>query len=933
MHRTRRRVLGLLLGLFAGVAPAAGAAASPDGSLNGGLADALEASSPAWTSPGLDGTGSVPIGNGRAGLNAWVEAGGDLVLLLSHTDSFSECERLLKLGRVRVAFDPPLDVTRGYRQRLDLERGLLRVEADGCSFEVLVDALSDAVWVRADVGEPNGRAVRVRFETWRTQERRITGDELRSAWLMLSAPESVEVREGADELLDEPAAIAWQHRNRWSMVPLTLSHQGLAQAAAATRDPLLHRTFGGRIEGEGFTKTGPTELRRPAAATPATVRITVACRQLEQEEAFTKELAARAAEPMSFDDVAARTHAWWRGRWDRSFIFVEPPSLGPAPLAAGHPWRVGVDSDGANRFEGELSRVAVAARAMTPEEVAAWAAGGEAAGATPLVATIGTVAAADATFRDAPAFTVLAKVKPARQGVTGRIVDALTAGRADGMLLDLQGGRLRAIVGDATFLSGESPEAGVETAVAMTFDASQGGVRLSVDGREVGGAPRSRRPTTVGEAYAAQRFMTLAATGGEFPVKFNGSIFTVLPAHVNGSAFNEDYRAWGGSYWWQNTRLPYHGMLARGDDDRLDSLLDFYARQVPLAQARARLWHGVKGAWFPETMTTFGTYANGDYGWNRDGRAPSEVLCPWWCYAWNQGPELVAMMLDQWDHDRDLRRLQDRTLPMAAAVLSYFDSRFARDGAGRLVISPTQSLETYWTGVVNDLPTVAGLREVTARLCALPADIGSAEDRALWNRVREACPPLPLAKRDGAMVATFQPAEQFSPARSNCENPELMAVWPFGFSGVGRGLLEEGRATFERRIEKMTHGWTQDGQQAARLGMADEAARILLAKVRNTHASFRFPGFFGPNFDWLPDQCHGGNLMTTLQEMLLQTPGDAIIVCPALPRAWRGTFRLHAPRGTVVTARVGDGVIERLEVEPPERRKDVVAGEGWVIAR
>jgi hypothetical protein len=30
---------------------------------------------------------------------------------------------------------------------------------------------------------------------------------------------------------------------------------------------------------------------------------------------------------------------------------------------------------------------------------------------------------------------------------------------------------------------------------------------------------------------------------------------------------------------------------------------------------------------------------------------------------------------------------------------------------------------------------------------------------------------------------------------------------------------------------------------------------------------------------------------------------------------------------------VGDGVIERLEVEPPERRKDVVAGEGWVIAR
>jgi hypothetical protein len=33
----------------------------------------------------------------------------------------------------------------------------------------------------------------------------------------------------------------------------------------------------------------------------------------------------------------------------------------------------------------------------------------------------------------------------------------------------------------------------------------------------------------------------------------------------------------------------------------------------------------------------------------------------------------------------------------------------------------------------------------------------------------------------------------------------------------------------------------------------------------------------------------------------------------------------------VVTAEVGDGVIRRLDVTPPERRKDVVAGWGWEI--
>jgi hypothetical protein len=196
--------------------------------------------------------------------------------------------------------------------------------------------------------------------------------------------------------------------------------------------------------------------------------------------------------------------------------------------------------------------------------------------------------------------------------------------------------------------------------------------------------------------------------------------------------------------------------------------------------------------------------------------------------------------------------------------------------------------------------------------------------------MKAACPDLPMRIEAGA-PSRFAPAEKFNPQRSNCENPELMAIWPFALSGVGRGLLEEGRASYATRIEKMTHGWTQDGQQAARLGLADQAASNLLSKVRNTHANFRFPAFWGPNFDWLPDQCHGGNLLTTAQEMLLQSVGDRIIVCPAVPKDWSGRFRLRAARNTTVTASIAGGVVEWLVVDPPERLRDVVAGEGWII--
>ena len=50
----------------------------------------LAAHDVAWTAPGGDEAGSMPIGNGTFGANVWFDAKGDLLVLLSHTDAFSE---------------------------------------------------------------------------------------------------------------------------------------------------------------------------------------------------------------------------------------------------------------------------------------------------------------------------------------------------------------------------------------------------------------------------------------------------------------------------------------------------------------------------------------------------------------------------------------------------------------------------------------------------------------------------------------------------------------------------------------------------------------------------------------------------------------------------------------------------------------------------
>ena len=92
--------------------------------------DPLEACNVTWKSPSEDCNGSMPIGNGDIGMNVWVERGGDLWLLLSKTDAWSENGRLLKLGRIRVSLTPnPFAEGVPFQQVLRLRQGEIVITA------------------------------------------------------------------------------------------------------------------------------------------------------------------------------------------------------------------------------------------------------------------------------------------------------------------------------------------------------------------------------------------------------------------------------------------------------------------------------------------------------------------------------------------------------------------------------------------------------------------------------------------------------------------------------------------------------------------------------------------------------------------------------------------------------------------------------------
>ena len=155
-------------------------------------------------------------------------------------------------------------------------------------------------------------------------------------------------------------------------------------------------------------------------------------------------------------------------------------------------------------------------------------------------------------------------------------------------------------------------------------------------------------------------------------------------------------------------------------------------------------------------------------------------------------------------------------------------------------------------------------------------------------------------------------------------NPELYAVFPFRLIGLGKPDLEAGRETYARRRFPGNNGWRQDETQAAFLGLTEVARKGLVERFSTKHPGSRFPAFWGPNFDWIPDQDHGCNGLMALQAMLLQSDGADLRLFPAWPPDREVEFRLNAPMKTVVEGVYTKGKVPDWSVSSEQRRGSVI---------
>lgn len=470
----------------------------------------------------------------------------------------------------------------------------------------------------------------------------------------------------------------------------------------------------------------------------------------------------------------------------------------------------------------------------------------------------------------------------------------------------------------------------------------------------------------VGRAYVLTKWMHRCQSVGRFPIYYNGGLFTGMPGLREpydlpnfAASFtrepdgppdlltNPDERTWVQGHLWQNLRLPYHSMLARGEVEPVRRLADFLHSFHELDAVRSRLYHDVDGLHSAEMVTSFGLQQANIYGFDRDGLPVGRSANRWGgSIEVSPGLEQVHLLLDLVDHLDEPERaalLRDAIVPLALGLLSHVAGRFGPTG-GTLAIGPLHAVETYFD-TTDPTPVVAGLHAVTARLTTyLPP---GTPERDEIDTIARRLPPLPLVETDDGSV--IGPARVHDGVRQNCETPELYAIFPFRLLGLGRDDLALGRRTFARAMvvsgalrpwplgAAPTHGaspsgWQQVGMCAALLGLTDVAAGVVRTNCGLGNPGHRFPAMWGPIYDAVPDIDHGSNILTTLQLMALQTVGDAIHVLPAWPREWDLDFRLHAPRSTVVTGRLQDGKLASLQVQPSSRATDIATVLGEPVA-
>ena len=312
-----------------------------------------------WNTQSQNSSESMPCGGGDIGMNVWVEQG-DLLVYFSRSGTFDENNTMLKLGRLRLQMDQPIDSV-DFMQVLRLPEGRVQVQAGlGDNYvEVLIWADVFKPVIHIDTYSSKARKLQVSYESWRHEDRTLRKNESFGNSYKWAPPKGLQMK--ADQIEARGGKVFFRHQNpAQTIFDVTVAQQGMEALKDSLDNPLAGLTFGGMLYGRGFcfkdTLSGQYQqspykswqLQSCRKRRHHRLHVALHSQQYDtslsdkQIEKLWKRSLRKLKSSVKEKADEEKNLAWWLAFWNRSYICINPYTpVHQMDSAAYEAWKVG----------------------------------------------------------------------------------------------------------------------------------------------------------------------------------------------------------------------------------------------------------------------------------------------------------------------------------------------------------------------------------------------------------------------------------------------------------------------------------------------------------------------------------------------------------------------------------------------------------------
>ncbi|UCF37011.1 MAG: hypothetical protein JSU96_19805 [Acidobacteriota bacterium] len=283
-----------------------------------------------------------------------------------------------------------------------------------------------------------------------------------------------------------------------------------------------------------------------------------------------------------------------------------------------------------------------------------------------------------------------------------------------------------------------------------------------------------------------------------------------------------------------------------------------------------------------------------------------------------------------WKYSKDHEFLSSRAYPYlkeASIFLEAFTDGQDEHGKRTFPLSSSPEINdnrpSAWFPKATNYD-VSLSRWLFAAAAELAAELGLNEEEHRWRKVLAELPEL-AAGDEGLLVAPGYPLQS-----SHRHFSHLMAIHPLGMIDPSNGSEEAGLISSSlHNLETLgsdwwtgySFSWLANLQARARNGEKAEEALEIFTRAFTLRSSFHCNGDQSgegfSRFTYRPFTLEGNFAAAAgIQEMLLQSHGDTILVFPAIPEAWEDVAfsTLRAQGAFLVSASRSKGQVDRIEI-------------------